>query len=195
MQIWSDAVDTFSAASVILADAFHRHFDSCRDEQSAPQSYRSIATAFKKIEYDINNVLRPTVKVLPTHSLIHFLTHSLIHFLTHSLIHFLTHSLIHFLTHSIVHRRYFISDVLNQQSLLSRWYQRLMNKFILGSKYYWILTRIMPRYRMTHLPVRILLTHSLIHSLTHPLTNELIHSLTHPLTYLLTYSLTHSLHV
>ena len=176
MQIWSDAVDTFSAASVILADAFHRHFDSCRDEQSAPQSYRSIATAFKKIEYDINNVLRPTVKVLPTHSLIHFLTHSLIHFLTHS----------------IVHRRYFISDVLNQQSLLSRWYQRLMNKFILGSKYYWILTRIMPRYRMTHLPVRILLTHSLIHSLTHPLTNELTHSLTHVLTYLLTQSLTHS---
>jgi len=62
MHIWSDAVDTFCAANVILADAFHRHFDSCRDEQSVPQSYRSIATAFKKIEYDINNVLRPTVK-------------------------------------------------------------------------------------------------------------------------------------
>ena len=99
MHIWSDAVDTFCAANVILADAFHRHFDSCRDEQSVPQSYRSIATAFKKIEYDINNVLRPTVKVALTHSLTHLLTY------------LLTYSL-------ITIRKCSISDVLNQPSRL-----------------------------------------------------------------------------
>ena len=66
LQIWSDAVDTLCAANVVLADAFNRHFDVSMEEGGSEAmriqgQYKDVAGAFKMIEHEINDVLRPSI--------------------------------------------------------------------------------------------------------------------------------------